>query len=81
MTFKWMTRTCYCESSFTRFAALLGYPFNGPTNPVGHRIHTPLPVDKNQLCDLYGPKGTVGELLGFSLYMICLCVSLGRTLL
>jgi hypothetical protein len=61
--FKWMTGTYYYESSFTRFAALLGYPFDGPTNPVGHRIHSPLPVDKNQLSDLYGPKGIVGEVV------------------
>jgi hypothetical protein len=63
-TFKWMTGTRYCESSFTRFAAMLGYPFGGSTIPVGHRIHSPLPVDKNQLCDLYGPKGIVGEVAG-----------------
>jgi hypothetical protein len=62
--FKWMTGTRYCESSFTRFAALLGYPFDGPTNPVGHRIHTPLPVNKNQLSGLYGPKGIIGEVAG-----------------
>jgi hypothetical protein len=43
---------------------VLGYPFHGPTHPVGHRIHTPLPVDKNLLCDLYGPKGIVGEVAG-----------------
>jgi hypothetical protein len=59
-----MIGTRYCESSFTRFAALLGYPFNGPTNPVGHHIHSPLLVDKNQLSDLYGPKGIVGEVAG-----------------
>jgi hypothetical protein len=63
-TFKWMTGTRYCESSFTRFAALLGYPFDGPTNPVGHRIHTPLLVNKNPLYDLYGPKGIPGQVAG-----------------
>jgi hypothetical protein len=63
-TFKWMTRTRYCESSFTQFASLLGYPFNGPTNPVGHHIHTPLPVNKNLLCDLYGPNGVPGQVAG-----------------
>jgi hypothetical protein len=74
-TFKWMTGTCYCESSFTRFAALLGYPFGGPTNPVGHRIHSPLLVDKNQLCDLYGPKGIVGEVAGLlPLYDLLVCI-------
>jgi hypothetical protein len=62
--FKWMTGTRYCESTFTRFAAVLGYPFDGPTNPVGHRIHSPLPVDKEQFSALYGPKGTVGEVAG-----------------
>jgi hypothetical protein len=63
-TFKWMTGTRYYESSFTRFASLLGYPFDGPTNPVGHRIHTPLPVNHNLLCDLYGPKGNPGHVAG-----------------
>jgi hypothetical protein len=43
---------------------VLGYPFDGPTNLVGHRIHSPLPVDKEQLSALYGPKGTVGEVAG-----------------
>jgi hypothetical protein len=59
-----MTGTRYCESSFTRFAAVLGYPFAGPTNPVGHRIHTPLPVNKNLLCDLYGPNGVPSQVAG-----------------
>jgi hypothetical protein len=63
-TFKWMTGTHYCESSFTWFASLLGYPFDGPTNPIGHRIHTPLPVNKNLLCDLYRPKGIPGQVAG-----------------
>jgi hypothetical protein len=63
-TFKWMTGTRYYESTFTRFAAVLGYPFDGPTNPVGHRIHSLIPVDKEQLSDLYGPKGIVGEVVG-----------------
>jgi hypothetical protein len=64
-----MIGTRYCESSFTRFAVLLGYPFDGPMNLVGHRIHSPLPIDKEQLSDLYGPKGTVGEVAGLlSLY-------------
>jgi hypothetical protein len=64
MMFKWMTGTHYCESSFTRFAALLGYPFDGPTTPIGHRIHTPLPVNKNLLYDLYGPKGVPSQVAG-----------------
>jgi hypothetical protein len=42
----------------------LGYPFNGPTNPVGHRIHSPLSALKDDLSDLYGPKGIVGEVAG-----------------
>jgi hypothetical protein len=42
----------------------LGYPFNGLTNPVGHRIHSPLPAVKDDLIDLYGPKGIVGEVSG-----------------
>jgi hypothetical protein len=54
-TFKWMTGTRYCESTFTRFATVLGYPFDGPTNHVGHRIHSPIPADKEQLSALYGP--------------------------
>jgi hypothetical protein len=62
-TFKWMTRTRYCESTFTRFASLLGYPYGGRT-PVGHRIHSPVPADKELLIDLYGPKGVVGEIYG-----------------
>jgi hypothetical protein len=60
-TFKWMTGTHYYETTFTRFAALLGYPFDGP-NHVGHRIHSPTPADKEPLSDSYGPKGTVGEI-------------------
>jgi hypothetical protein len=63
-TFKWMTGTYFCESVFTRFASLLGYPFNGPMNPVGHRLHTPLPVDKNLFCDLYGPNVVPGQVAG-----------------
>jgi hypothetical protein len=63
-TFKWMTGTRYCESSFTRFASLLGFPFNGPMNPIGHRIHTLLPVNKNLLYDLYGPNGVPGQAAG-----------------
>jgi hypothetical protein len=62
-TFKWMTGTRYYESTFTRFAALLGYPYDGP-NPVGHRIHSPIPAVKELLSDLYGPKGIVGEIAG-----------------
>jgi hypothetical protein len=38
-------------------------------NPVGHRIHTPLPVNKNLLYDLYGPNGVPGQVAGLlSLY-------------
>jgi hypothetical protein len=43
---------------------VLGYPFAGPTNPVGHCIHTPLPFNKNLLCDLYGPNGVPGQVAG-----------------
>jgi hypothetical protein len=42
---------------------LLGYPYGGPT-PVGHRIHSSVPTDKELLSDLYGPKGVVGEIYG-----------------
>jgi hypothetical protein len=62
-TFKWMTGTHYYESTFTWFPSLLGYPYGGPT-PVGHRIHSPVPADKELLSDLYGPKGVVGEIYG-----------------
>jgi hypothetical protein len=60
-TLKWMTGTRYCESTFTRFAALLGYPFDGP-RPVGHRIHSPTSANKELLSDFYGPKGKVGTI-------------------
>jgi hypothetical protein len=43
---------------------MLGYPFAGPKNPVGHRIHTLLSVNKNLLCDLYGPNGVPGQVAG-----------------
>jgi hypothetical protein len=65
-TFKWMTGTRYCESTFTRFAILLGYPFDDP-NPVGHHIHSLTPADKELLSDLDGPKGTVGEIALYDL--------------
>jgi hypothetical protein len=56
-----MTGTRYSESTFTWFAAVLGYPFDGPTNPVGLRIHSLILADKEQLSALYGPQGTAGE--------------------
>jgi hypothetical protein len=74
-TFKWMTGTRYCDSTFTRFAAVLGYPFDGPTNPVGHRIHSSIPADKEQLSDMYGPKGIVGEVARLlPLYDLLVCI-------
>ena len=38
-TLKWMTGTTVCESSFTKFATILGYSFRGHP-PLGHRMHS-----------------------------------------
>ena len=58
-TLKWMSGTEFCQSSWSRFAELLGYPIG-----EGYRIHHAANHDKNLLVDLYDAKGVVGSIQG-----------------
>ena len=60
MTIKWMTGLEYCESTWPKFAEILGYEIG-----VGRRLHSAAADhDKNQMDELYGANGIPGTTTG-----------------
>ena len=52
-------------SDFHEFADLLGYPFEGDTNPQGERMHVAGDdYKKNAMADLYAPGSIIGIIVG-----------------
>lgn len=65
-TMKWMSGTTYCEADFHRFANVLGYEFDGASNPSGNRIISAVASNKDVvLSPLYDEGGIVGQNTGF----------------
>ena len=61
---KWMSGTIYCESTFKKFGAVLGYKYREDP-AVGHRMHDFERTNKNIVMKkMYGPKGIIGEKKG-----------------
>ena len=62
----WMTGPTICTATFTEFAGLLGYDFQGAETPVGKRVHIfGSEYNKNKLAPLYGMDGVIGKNRGF----------------
>ena len=62
-TMKWMSGTHYCESTFKRFARVLGYKYQGHP-PIGYRMHEER-TNRDQLMeDMYYPTGIPGKIEG-----------------
>ena len=60
MKIKWMTGLQYCESTWARFAELLGYEIG-----AGRRLHgVGADHNKSKLADLYGPQCDLGSTTG-----------------
>ena len=60
MKIKWMTGLEYCESTWNRFAEILGYEIGS-----GRRLHgVAADHNKNKLADLYGPTCEPGTTTG-----------------
>ena len=61
---KWMSGTIYCESTFKKFGAVLGYKYREDP-AVGHRMHDFERTNKNIVMKkMYAPKGIIGEKKG-----------------
>ena len=70
----WMSGTTKCESSFKKFAHVLGYKFqNHP--PIGHRMHNERPNRDQLMSDMYSPGGIprkLENLLPFYGLLVCI---------
>ena len=61
----WMTGPIQCRSSFSEFAAELGYPYNGASKSAGHRMHqNGVDYDKKLLAPLVAKDGAIATTKG-----------------
>ena len=61
----WMSGPHKLSADFHEFADLLGYPFEGDTNPQGERMHIAgINYDKNEMAELYAAGGIIGTSSG-----------------
>ena len=57
----WMSGTTRCESTFKRFAAALGYKYQGHP-AIGHRMHNEKTNRDHLMSEMYTPGGIPGKL-------------------
>ena len=60
-TMTWMSGTTRVESTFDRFAQVLGYTYQDYP-PIGHRMHDEKPSRDQLMSDMYYPGGIPGKL-------------------